>query len=43
MSATMTATKTAAIEVHGLYKHFGGLAALDGIELEAHAAEVLAS
>ena len=41
MSATMTATKTAAIEVHGLYKHFGGLAALDGIELEARAAEVL--
>jgi len=37
----MSATKTAAIEVHGLYKHFGGLAALDGIELEAHAAEVL--
>ena len=32
---------TAAIEVHGLYKHFGGLAALDGIELEARAAEVL--
>jgi branched-chain amino acid transport system ATP-binding protein len=32
---------TAAIEVHGLYKHFGGLAALDGVELEARAAEVL--
>lgn len=32
---------TAAIGVHGLYKHFGGIAALDGIELEARAAEVL--
>lgn len=32
---------TAAIEVHGLFKHFGGLAALDGVELEARAAEVL--
>jgi branched-chain amino acid transport system ATP-binding protein len=32
---------TAAIEVHGLYKHFGGIAALDGVELEARAAEVL--
>ena len=32
---------TAAIEVHGPYKHFGGLAALDGVELEARAAEVL--
>ena len=37
----MSATTTPAIEVHGLYKHFGGLAALDGIELEARAAEVL--
>jgi len=37
----MTVTTTPAIEVHGLYKHFGGLAALDGIELEARAAEVL--
>ena len=37
----MSATATAAIEVHGLYKHFGGLVALDGIELEARAAEVL--
>jgi branched-chain amino acid transport system ATP-binding protein len=37
----MTLTTTPAIEVHGLYKHFGGLAALDGIELEARAAEVL--
>jgi branched-chain amino acid transport system ATP-binding protein len=32
---------SAAIEVRGLFKHFGGLAALDGIELEARAAEVL--
>jgi branched-chain amino acid transport system ATP-binding protein len=32
---------TVAIGVHGLYKHFGGLAALDGIDLEARAAEVL--
>jgi len=41
MTQTITTTTTAAIEVHGLYKHFGGLAALDGIELEARAAEVL--
>lgn len=32
---------TTAIGVHGLHKHFGGLAALDGIELEARAGEVL--
>jgi branched-chain amino acid transport system ATP-binding protein len=32
---------SAAIAVHGLRKHFGGLAALDGIELEAQPAEVL--
>ena len=32
---------TPAIEVHGLYKHFGGIAALDGVELVARAAEVL--
>jgi len=32
---------SAAIGVHGLTKHFGGLVALDGIELEARAAEVL--
>lgn len=32
---------TPAIEVHGLYKHFGGIAALDGVALEARAAEVL--
>ncbi|MBE0627384.1 MAG: ABC transporter ATP-binding protein [Burkholderiales bacterium] len=39
----MSATKTtaAAIGVHGLHKRFGGLVALDGIELEARAAEVL--
>ncbi|MCX7139970.1 MAG: ABC transporter ATP-binding protein [Proteobacteria bacterium] len=37
----MTATVASAIEVRGLYKHFGGIAALDGIELEARAAEVL--
>ena len=36
-----TASKTAAIEVHGLRKRFGGLTALDGIELEARAGEVL--
>jgi branched-chain amino acid transport system ATP-binding protein len=41
MSASTTATMTSAIEVHGLYKHFGGLAALDGIDLEARPAEVL--
>ncbi len=41
MTATMTATTTTAIEVHGLYKHFGGIAALDGVELVARAAEVL--
>jgi branched-chain amino acid transport system ATP-binding protein len=32
---------SAALEVRGLRKRFGGLSALDGIELEAHAAEVL--
>lgn len=32
---------TAAIEVRGLYKHFGGIAALDGVELEARPTEVL--
>lgn len=37
----MTVTTTTAIGVHGLCKHFGGLVALDGIELEARAAEVL--
>ena len=37
----MTMATAAAIEVHGLYKRFGGLVALDGIELEARAAEVL--
>jgi branched-chain amino acid transport system ATP-binding protein len=37
----MSAAMAAAIAVHGLHKHFGGLVALDGIELEAHAAEVL--
>jgi branched-chain amino acid transport system ATP-binding protein len=37
----MSVTITAAIEVHGLYKHFGGIAALDGVELVARAAEVL--
>ncbi len=37
----MSVTTTPAIGVHGLYKHFGGLAALDGIELEARPAEVL--
>lgn len=37
----MTVTTTTAIEVHGLYKHFGGIAALDGVELVARAAEVL--
>jgi len=41
MSASMSASSTPAIEVHGLHKHFGGLAALDGIYLEARAAEVL--
>jgi branched-chain amino acid transport system ATP-binding protein len=37
----MTATATAAIEVRGLYKRFGGLVALDGVDLEARAGEVL--
>lgn len=37
----MTLATTTAIGVHGLHKHFGGLVALDGIELEARAAEVL--
>lgn len=37
----MTVTTTTAIEVHGLHKHFGGIAALDGVELVARAAEVL--
>ena len=37
----MTATVASAIEVRGLYKHFGGIAALDGVELVARAAEVL--
>ena len=37
----MSAAATAAIGVHGLYKRFGGLVALDGIELEARPAEVL--
>jgi len=37
----MSVSATPAIGVHGLYKHFGGLAALDGIELEARPAEVL--
>lgn len=32
---------TAAIEVQGLRKRFGGLAALDGIDLQARSAEVL--
>ncbi len=32
---------SAAFDVRGLFIHFGGLAALDGIELEARAAEVL--
>jgi len=32
---------SAALEVRGLRKRFGGLTALDGVELEAHAAEVL--
>lgn len=37
----MSAAATTAIGVHGLHKHFGGLVALDGIELEARAGEVL--
>ena len=37
----MTVTTTTAIEVHGLHKHFGGIAALDGVELVARPAEVL--
>jgi branched-chain amino acid transport system ATP-binding protein len=41
MSVTTSATMTAAIGVHELHKHFGGLVALDGIELEARAGEVL--
>ncbi len=41
MSVTTASTMAAAIGVHELYKHFGGLAALDGIELEARAGEVL--
>lgn len=41
MTVTTTTTTTAAIGVHELHKHFGGLVALDGIELEARAGEVL--
>lgn len=37
----MTVATATAIEVHGLHKHFGGIAALDGVELVARAAEVL--
>lgn len=37
----MSAATATAIAVQGLHKHFGGLVALDGIELEARAAEVL--
>jgi branched-chain amino acid transport system ATP-binding protein len=37
----MSAMPTPAIEVQGLRKHFGGVAALDGVDLVAHTAEVL--